>query len=231
MYRSVFYTGQSYMDCNHYKEAIQWYTLYIHLIDAWAEERFEAYMRIAKCMMHLDFPTEKIKYHIEKAIEFNKTHKRKKGASTISQQTAKNVFLWPSRSWIRKGLETYFTILIEFFWSKDRIIEVYLNVVELGKGVYGVEAASKKFFYKKAKNLTASESALIAAVLPNPLKFKINKPSPYILKRQQKIMGIEYVEIKFDRGPSPAIVKVISGTIVAASIINLIPLYLTNLPI
>jgi monofunctional biosynthetic peptidoglycan transglycosylase len=135
---------------------------------------------------------------IEKAMKFNKTHKRQKGASTISQQTAKNVFLWPSRSWVRKGLEAYFTILIELAWSKERILEVYLNVIELGKGVYGVEAASKKFFHKRAKNLTAGEAALIAAVLPNPIKFKINKPSPYILKRQQKIMGREYVEIKFD---------------------------------
>jgi monofunctional biosynthetic peptidoglycan transglycosylase len=135
---------------------------------------------------------------IEKAMKFNQTHKRQKGASTISQQTAKNVFLWPSRSWIRKGMEAYFTVLIEAFWSKERILEVYLNVIELGKGVYGVEAAAKKYFHKKAKNLTSSEAALIAAVLPNPIKFKINKPSPYILKRQQKIMGQEYVEIKFD---------------------------------
>ena len=86
---------------------------------------------------------------IEKAMKFNKTHKRQKGASTISQQTAKNVFLWPSRSWLRKGMEAYFTVLIEFFWSKERILEVYLNVIELGKGVYGVEAGSKKFFHKK----------------------------------------------------------------------------------
>lgn len=135
---------------------------------------------------------------IEKAMKFNKTHKRQKGASTISQQTAKNVFLWPSRSWIRKGMEAYFTVLIEFFWSKDRILEVYLNVIELGKGVYGVEAASKKFFHKKAKHLTTSEAALIAAVLPNPIKFKINKPSAYILRRQQKIMGPTYVEVQFD---------------------------------
>jgi monofunctional biosynthetic peptidoglycan transglycosylase len=135
---------------------------------------------------------------IEKAVKFNKTHKRQKGASTISQQTAKNVFLWPSRSWLRKGMEAYFTVLIEFFWTKDRILEVYLNVIELGKGVYGVEAASKKFFHKKAKQLTSSESALIAAVLPNPIKFKINKPSAYILKRQQKIMGPAFVDINFD---------------------------------
>ena len=135
---------------------------------------------------------------IEKAMKFNKTHKRQKGASTISQQTAKNVFLWPSRSWLRKGMEAYFTILIELFWTKDRILEVYLNVIELGKGVYGVEAASKKFFHKKAKQLTNAEAALMAAVLPNPIKFKINKPSAYILRRQQKIMGPAQVEINFD---------------------------------
>lgn len=135
---------------------------------------------------------------IEKAMKFNKKHKRQKGASTISQQTAKNVFLWPSRSWIRKGMEAYFTVLIELVWSKERILEVYLNVIELGKGVYGVEAASKKFFHKKSKFLTNSEAALIAAVLPNPIKFKINNPSAYIIKRQQKIMGQQHVEIKFD---------------------------------
>jgi monofunctional biosynthetic peptidoglycan transglycosylase len=135
---------------------------------------------------------------IEKAMKFNKTHKRQKGASTISQQTSKNVFLWPSRSWMRKGMEVYFTVLIECFWSKDRILEVYLNVIELGKGVYGVEAASKKYFHKKSKFLSNSEAALIAAVLPNPIKFKINKPSQYILSRQQQIMGQQAIEQKVD---------------------------------
>lgn len=126
---------------------------------------------------------------IEKAMKYNKTHKKQKGASTISQQTAKNVFLWPARSWLRKGLEVYFTILIEQLWSKHRILEVYLNIIELGPGVYGVEAAAEKFFHKKAKHLSNAESALIASVLPNPLKFKINRPSAYILRRQRKIMG------------------------------------------
>lgn len=126
---------------------------------------------------------------IEKAIQYNKTHKKKKGASTISQQTAKNVFLWPSRSWLRKGLEAYFTVLIEFLWPKKRILEVYLNVIELGKGVYGVEAASQKFFKKPAKKLSNAQSALMAAVLPNPLRFRIDKPSRYISNRQRKIMG------------------------------------------
>lgn len=126
---------------------------------------------------------------IEKAIQYNKTHKKKKGASTISQQTAKNVFLWPSRSWLRKGLEAYFTVLIELLWPKERILEAYLNVIELGKGVYGVEAASQKFFKKSAKKLNVSQSALMAAVLPNPIKFKIDRPSAYISRRQRKIMG------------------------------------------
>lgn len=126
---------------------------------------------------------------IEKAIQYNKTHHKKKGASTISQQTAKNIFLWPSRSWVRKGLEAYFTVLIEFFWTKKRILECYLNVIELGKGVYGVEAASKKYFKKSAAKLNIQEAALIAAVLPNPIRFKIEKPSRYVLNRQKKIMG------------------------------------------
>ena len=139
----------------------------------------------AKFYTHNGFDFEAI----EKAMNYNKTHKKQKGASTISQQTAKNVFLWPARSWLRKGMEVYFTVLIEHLWSKTRILEVYLNIIELGPGVYGVEAAALKYFHKKARKLTLSEAALIASVLPNPIKFKINKPSAYILRRQQKIMG------------------------------------------
>jgi monofunctional biosynthetic peptidoglycan transglycosylase len=126
---------------------------------------------------------------IEKAMQYNKTHKKKKGASTISQQTAKNVFLWPSRSWLRKGMEAYFTVLIEFLWPKERILECYLNVIELGKGVYGVEAAAQKFFKRPASKLNTAQSALMAAVLPNPIRFRIDKPSRYISNRQRKIMG------------------------------------------
>lgn len=126
---------------------------------------------------------------IQKAYEYNKTHQRKKGASTISQQTAKNVFLWPSRNWIRKGLEAYFTVLIELTWPKERILEVYLNVVELGPGVYGVEAASQKYFKQSSKHLSSAQAARIAAVLPNPNRFKIDRPSNYILKRQRRIMA------------------------------------------
>jgi monofunctional biosynthetic peptidoglycan transglycosylase len=126
---------------------------------------------------------------IDKAMEYNENHKRKRGASTISQQTAKNVFLWPGRSWIRKGFEVYFTFLIETLWSKERIMEVYLNVIEVGDGVYGAEAASRKYFKKSALSLTKSEAALIAAVLPNPLKFKVSKPSVYVRNRQSWIQN------------------------------------------
>ncbi len=126
---------------------------------------------------------------IEKAMDYNETHKKTRGASTISQQTAKNVFLWPGRSFIRKGFEVYFTFLIETFWSKERIMEVYLNVIEMGDGVYGAQAASKKFFKKDAKYLSKSEAASIAAVLPNPIKFNAGKPSGYVVKRKNWVMN------------------------------------------
>lgn len=125
---------------------------------------------------------------IDKAMEHNSTHKRQHGASTISQQTAKNVFLWPGRSWVRKGFEVYFTFLIETFWSKERIMEVYLNVIEMGDGVYGAQAASKSFFKKDAKYMTKAEAALIAAVLPNPRRFSAAKPSAYTQRRQGWIL-------------------------------------------
>ncbi len=127
---------------------------------------------------------------IGKALKHNKKGKRIRGGSTISQQTAKNVFLWPQRSYLRKGLEAYFTVLIEVFWSKERIMEVYLNVIETGNGVYGVEAASQKFFGKSASKLTKSQAALIAASLPNPRKFNIGNPSGYMLRRQAKIKSL-----------------------------------------
>jgi len=117
---------------------------------------------------------------IEKAIKHNEKSKRKRGASTISQQTAKNVFLWPGRSWIRKGFEVYFTFLIETFWSKERIMEVYLNIVELGDGVYGAEAASQTFFKTTAAKMTKRQAATLAIVLPNPLKYNAKHPSPYL---------------------------------------------------
>ena len=127
---------------------------------------------------------------IEKAVERNRKHpeKRRLGASTISQQTAKNVFLWPSRSWVRKGLEAYFTALIELFWSKERIMEVYLNTIEMGDGIYGAEAVAREHFDTTAAKLTKEQCALIAATLPNPRRFSSKNPSPYMKKRQKKIM-------------------------------------------
>ena len=125
---------------------------------------------------------------IEKAMDYNESHRKQRGASTISQQTAKNVFLWPGHSWIRKGLEVYFTFLIETIWSKERIMEVYLNVIEMGDGVYGAQATSKLFFNKNASNLNKADAALIAAVLPNPIRFSIARPSSYVHKRQAWIM-------------------------------------------
>lgn len=126
---------------------------------------------------------------IEKAVKHNKNHKRKRGASTISQQTAKNVFLSNGRNWIRKGFEAYFTFLIETFWSKERIMEVYLNIIEFGDGIYGAQAASQEFFHTPAKKLSRGQAALLAAVLPAPKKFSAKNPSPYVRKRQQWILG------------------------------------------
>ena len=134
---------------------------------------------------------------IEKAMERNKKHpeKRKLGASTISQQTAKNVFLWPGRSWVRKGFEVYFTLLIELMWPKERIMEVYLNSIEMGDGIYGAEAVAEAHFNTDAKSLTREQCALIAATLPNPRKFSSKNPSAYMLKRQKRILReMKYVE-------------------------------------
>jgi len=125
---------------------------------------------------------------IEKAYEHNKKGKRIRGGSTISQQTAKNVFLWPERSWLRKGLEVYFTFLIEILWSKERILEVYLNSIEMGPGIYGVEAASQYWFKKSGANLTAHEAAAIVSVLPNPRKYRANPATTYIQNRKTWIV-------------------------------------------
>jgi len=126
---------------------------------------------------------------MEKAWEQNKKGKRIKGASTISQQTAKNVFLWPARTMIRKGLEAYFTFLIETLWPKERIMEVYLNIIEMGEGIYGIEAAAQYYFKKPAEKLSRQEAALIAAVLPNPRRWSPARPTPYIQGRQVWILG------------------------------------------
>jgi len=124
---------------------------------------------------------------IEKAYKNNQKGKRVKGGSTISQQTAKNVFLWPGRSFVRKGFEAYFTVLIEVIWGKERIMEVYLNSIEMGNGIYGIEAASEHWFGKKAENLSKKEAAAIAAILPNPRKYKAKNSSGYINRRKNTI--------------------------------------------
>ncbi len=136
---------------------------------------------------------------IEKALHKNKRVKRIRGASTISQQVAKNVFLWPSRTWLRKGLEAYFTPLIEIFWGKKRILEVYMNVAEMGDGIYGAEAAAQVYFKKSAIGLTKGEAALIAAVLPEPRALSPARPSAYLYKRQKWIIEQmnNLVSIKF----------------------------------
>ncbi len=124
---------------------------------------------------------------IDKALETRRAGGAGRGASTISQQTAKNLFLWSGRSWLRKGLEAWLTLWIELFWSKTRILEVYLNIAEFGPGVFGAGAASEHFFKHPSGRLTASESALLAAVLPNPLRFSVAAPSDYVRQRQHRI--------------------------------------------
>jgi monofunctional biosynthetic peptidoglycan transglycosylase len=125
---------------------------------------------------------------IQKAMAHNEKHpNRIRGASTISQQTAKNVFLWPGRDWVRKGMETYFTVLIETIWGKARIMEVYLNVAEMGPGVYGAEAAARKYFKTDAAHLTAAQAARLVAVLPNPTKYRAAAPGRYVRGRAAHI--------------------------------------------
>ena len=145
----------------------------------------------ANFMMHHGFDFKAI----QNAAKRNLTHpeKRKMGASTISQQTAKNVFLWPGRSWVRKGFEVYFTALIELFWSKQRIMEVYLNSIETGEGIYGVEAVAQEHFNCSAEKLSREQCALIAVTLPNPRRFSSLHPSAYVQKRQKRILR----EMKF----------------------------------
>jgi len=146
---------------------------------------------------HFGFDLKAIERSVQAA---QKGTGRLRGASTISQQTAKNVFLWPQRSWLRKGLEVYFTLLIETLWSKERILEVYLNSIEMGKGIYGAEAASRHYFKKSAKNLSKRQAAAIAAILPNPRLYRANPPTPYIKGRIGWILGqMNHLEtLKFD---------------------------------
>jgi monofunctional biosynthetic peptidoglycan transglycosylase len=147
---------------------------------------------------------------IQKAMKENEKGKRVRGGSTITQQTAKNVFLWQGRSYLRKGLELWFTLLIEVFWSKERIMEVYLNSIEMGNGIYGAEAASQHWFHKSAKKLTKDESAAIAAILPNPLRYKANPANSYIsgrkawIKQQMNFWGntLDYDKYKDDEEPA-----------------------------
>jgi len=146
---------------------------------------------------HIGFDFEQI----NKAIKDNKRRRKVRGASTITQQVAKNLFLWGGQSFIRKGIEAYYTVLLEYMWSKERILEVYLNIAEMGNGVYGVGAASIIYYKKNPARLTKSESALIAAVLPNPKRYSINSPSGYVRGRQNWIMrqmdslgGVAYIK-------------------------------------
>ncbi len=129
---------------------------------------------------------------IDKALEHNrrKDRKRKLGASTISQQTAKNVFCYPDRTWLRKGVEGWFTVLIELFWNKQRIVEVYLNVIETHPNVYGVEAAARRFFDKEAEHLNNYDAAMIATVLPNPRRMNLAAPSAYMVRRSAAIRSL-----------------------------------------
>jgi monofunctional glycosyltransferase len=126
---------------------------------------------------------------INDALADRQRGRRVRGASTISQQVAKNLFLWPQQSWVRKGLEAYFTVLIETLWPKQRTLEVYLNIAEFGRGVFGVGAASEVYFHKRAARLNAYDAALLAAVLPSPKRMRVNAPSGYVRSRQQWILG------------------------------------------
>ena len=142
---------------------------------------------------------------IKKAMKYNKRKPgRIRGGSTISQQVAKNVFLWQGKSWIRKGLEAYFTFMIEIFWGKKRILDVYLNVIEMGEGVFGIETAAKKYFNKQAKQLNRQEAALIAAALPNPKRYKVKPASGFMQSRSRSIqLQMSYLF------PDPDVKKVI----------------------
>lgn len=150
----------------------------------------------SKFLTHWGFDFELIK----QAIKHNERSKRIKGASTISQQTAKNIFLWPRRSWMRKGFEAYFTVIMETLWSKKRIMEAYLNIVEFGKGVYGVEEAAQKFYKKPAAKLNRPEASMLTTVLPSPAKRSPANPSSYMYRYQERVLwGMSsIVSVDFD---------------------------------
>ncbi len=136
---------------------------------------------------HSGFDVESIRAVLGAHLDGKPTGRQLRGVSTISQQVAKNLFLWPGRSWLRKGIEAYFTFLIEGLWPKRRVLEIYLNVAQFANNVYGVEAAAQMFFAKPARSLTPDEAALMAAVLPNPVRLRIDSPSAYVRKRQRWI--------------------------------------------
>lgn len=138
-----------------------------------------------KFLLHDGFDFEQI----EKAVNDAQRGRRLRGASTISQQVAKNLFLWSGQSWVRKGLEVWFTLWIECLWTKERILEVYLNSAQFGRGVWGVQAASRHYFGKDAARLSRPEAALLAAVLPSPTRFRVTNPSAYVRNRQAWILG------------------------------------------
>jgi monofunctional glycosyltransferase len=148
---------------------------------------------------------------IRKALDEAGNGGRARGASTISQQVAKNLFLWPGHSWVRKGLEAWFTMLIEWLWPKHRILEMYLNVAEFGRGIYGAEAAAQAHFGKGAEKLNKQEAARLAAVLPNPVRMSVTKPGPYVQRRQRQIEaqmtalgGTAFLDF-LDAPPQPAV--------------------------
>lgn len=134
---------------------------------------------------------------IQQAAKENENGRRLRGGSTISQQTAKNVFLWPGRSWLRKGLETYFTILIELMWPKERIMEVYLNSIEMGDGIYGISAAANEYWHVEPGELTRMQCATLASILPSPLKYSATNPGPFVRKRSNSVYKtMKYIENK-----------------------------------
>ena len=141
-----------------------------------------------KFFNHFGFDFEQIKNSVEKNMEEGK---RLRGASTITQQTAKNLFLLPVRSFIRKGIEVYFTILLEAIWNKKRILEVYMNIIETGSGIFGFEAATNHYFKHEAKKINANEAALMTAVLPNPIRWKPNKPDAFILRKKYVLLSLK----------------------------------------
>src|ERR1017187_2091926 len=162
-------------------------------------------------LIHDGFDFEAIK----KAVKFNEEHKKKTiGASTISQQTAKNVFLWNGRTYLRKGLEVYFTVLIETFWNKKRIMELYLNEIEMGDGIYGAETASRTYFKKPAKDLTRKEAAMIAAIVPNPLHWSPINPNATVNYRQEVILWNmnNIMKVDYDKPVKPVVPPMKTGT-------------------